>query len=228
MATGDSLAWLASLPDGCADALVTAPPYTAAGGNTNGRSSGADAQFWSFWFSSMFLEMARVLKPEACGFIFCDWRMVGAAAAVVRGSIDRQRATAWEATQALVWDRENIGLGAPFRNSYEMILFVRGPSWKHDPEVIPRNIPSVIKHRYTYGKHAHHGAEKPVELLRQLIRWSCPPGGVVLDPFAGSGSAGVAAMEEGRGYLGCEIDPAYSDTAHDRIAAAMKARAAAE
>ena len=213
---------MAGLSNGSADAFVTDPPYTAAGGNTNGRSSGADAQFWSFWFSAVFAEMARVTKPTGCGFIFCDWRMVGTLTAAIRGGIDRQTATAWEASQALVWDRECFGLGAPFRNGYEMIVFVRGPKWKHDPEVIPRNISTVVRHKWAYGSHPNHGAEKPVGLLRQLVRWSCPPGGVVLDPFAGSGSAGVAAIEEGRRYLGCEVDPVYAETAAKRMASVSR------
>lgn len=53
-----------------------------------------------------------------------------------------------------------------------------------------------------------HRMEKPVTLLAILIRTSCPPGGLVGDFFAGSGAAGEAAVLTGRGYVGCEIDPA--------------------
>lgn len=50
---------------------------------------------------------------------------------------------------------------------------------------------------------------KPVNLMRHLVRLVTPPGGVVLDPFNGSGTTGIAAMLEGMQYIGCEQDPHY-------------------
>jgi hypothetical protein len=58
----------------------------------------------------------------------------------------------------------------------------------------------------TGGARNPHPTVKPVELLRWLVRLICPPGGTVLDPFAGSGSCGVAATLEGRGYFGIELN----------------------
>jgi site-specific DNA-methyltransferase (adenine-specific) len=54
--------------------------------------------------------------------------------------------------------------------------------------------------------------------MRRSVRLTCPPGGVVLDPFAGSGSTLVAAMQEGRRAVGCEIEPAYCDIIRRRLA----------
>lgn len=71
-----------------------------------------------------------------------------------------------------------------------------------------------------------HPTEKPVNLLEILICTSCPPGGLVGDWFAGSGSAGEAARATGRRYLGCEIDPAMAAIANARIAAALSFDAA--
>jgi site-specific DNA-methyltransferase (adenine-specific) len=55
-----------------------------------------------------------------------------------------------------------------------------------------------------------------------MIRCSTDPGGIVMDPFMGSGSTGVAAVEEGRGFIGCEIDPKFFDIACRRIACAVE------
>ena len=55
--------------------------------------------------------------------------------------------------------------------------------------------------------------------MKYLIRLITPPGGVVLDPFNGSGSTGCAAVELGHEYIGCELDPAYVDIAEKRIEA---------
>jgi site-specific DNA-methyltransferase (adenine-specific) len=68
----------------------------------------------------------------------------------------------------------------------------------------------------------NHPTVKPVELMKYLIKLITPPGGTVLDPFNGSGSTGMAAVELGFDYIGCELDPAYVDIALKRIAAWLK------
>jgi site-specific DNA-methyltransferase (adenine-specific) len=66
----------------------------------------------------------------------------------------------------------------------------------------------------------HHPTVKPTDLMRYLCRLVTPPGGVVLDPFMGSGSTGRGAVLEGFGFTGIEIDPEYLSIARDRIEAA--------
>lgn len=64
----------------------------------------------------------------------------------------------------------------------------------------------------------HHPTQKPVELLSYLIRTFCPPGGLVLDPTMGSGSAGLAAISAGRDFVGIEKDKDYYSIAEKRTA----------
>lgn len=64
---------------------------------------------------------------------------------------------------------------------------------------------------------ASHPTVKPVSLMRWLIRLACPEGGVVVDPYCGSGTTCVAAVEEGRQYIGMERDPAFHKLAAKRI-----------
>lgn len=66
-----------------------------------------------------------------------------------------------------------------------------------------------------------HPTVKPTDLMRYLCRLVTPPGGVVLDPFTGSGSTGKAAMLEGFSFIGCELSPEYAAIANARIEAAM-------
>lgn len=65
----------------------------------------------------------------------------------------------------------------------------------------------------------NHPTVKPVELMKYLIKLITPPNSVVLDPFNGSGSTGMAAVELGHTYIGCELDPAYVEIASKRIEA---------
>lgn len=72
-----------------------------------------------------------------------------------------------------------------------------------------------------------HPTVKPEALMRWLVRLITPPGGLVLDPFTGSGSTGKAAVLEGLGFLGCELTEEYLPIARARITAA-EARAEIE
>lgn len=73
-------------------------------------------------------------------------------------------------------------------------------------------------------KSNNHPTVKPTDLMRWLCRLVTPPGGLVLDPFAGSGSTGRGAILEGFRFVGCELDPAYAAIAEARIAAATEQR----
>lgn len=83
----------------------------------------------------------------------------------------------------------------------------RPSKWSEDRETQRRNI---------------HETVKPTELMRWLVRLITPPGGLVFDPFTGSGSTGKAAVLEGRDFLGCEMTDAYIPIARARIAYAEK------
>lgn len=76
---------------------------------------------------------------------------------------------------------------------------------------------SVVYVRSEHGR-AVHPTQKPLGILRPLIEFSCPPGGVVLDPFAGSGSTLLAAREMGRQAIGIERDENYCRVAASRLA----------
>ncbi len=69
----------------------------------------------------------------------------------------------------------------------------------------------------TQCKRGLHPAEKPVELLERFVRVSCPENGVILDPFMGSGSTGVAAVKNHRDFIGIELDQKYFEIAKQRI-----------
>ena len=81
----------------------------------------------------------------------------------------------------------------------------------------PRNKRSVWSVS-TKGFRGAHFAVFPEKLIEPCILAGCPEGGVVLDPFAGSGTTGVVAKRMGRGFMGCEINPSYVEMAARRIA----------
>lgn len=83
----------------------------------------------------------------------------------------------------------------------------------------PRLMRSVQYVRSEHGR-AVHPTQKPLGILRPLVTYSVPRGGLVLDPFAGSGSTLLAARETGRRAIGIELDPDYCARAIERLGVA--------
>ncbi len=81
----------------------------------------------------------------------------------------------------------------------------------------PKLMRSVLQVRSEHGR-AVHPTQKPLGILRPLIQYSCPGDGLVLDPFAGSGSTLLAARDLGRKVIGIEIDEGYCQRALERLA----------
>jgi site-specific DNA-methyltransferase (adenine-specific) len=213
---GDCIEYLKALPDASFDALVTDPPFTFAGGLSNGRTSMADDQFFLYWWRAVCQELNRVLKPDGEGFIWCDWR---SAAVLARGFAQDQVST-WRVSQMLYHYREMPGMGQPFRSSVDMIAYVRGPKAKSAR--IPNTTHNLLSKYWYYGKHEHHPAEKDPELAAQLILWCSDPGMSVLDPFCGSAAIGVGCAMTGRVYTGIEVEETHHGTAERRLSSAYR------
>ena len=86
-----------------------------------------------------------------------------------------------------------------------------------DGNKVPDSLLNSLVEKKSGGN--NHPTVKPVELMKYLIKLVTPPGGIVLDPFNGSGSTGMAAVELGHEYIGCELDPNYVEIAKKRIEA---------
>lgn len=76
-----------------------------------------------------------------------------------------------------------------------------------------KSIISINRH----AKNKYHPTEKPVRLMERLLKVSSDKGGIVLDPFMGSGATGLAALQNGRQFIGFEIDDEYFKTASKRL-----------
>ena len=131
-------------------------------------------------------------------------------------------------TCQLIWDKGTLGSGnlaAPWSPSHEPITF--GVSkWRHGGQAGKPALPvrlrkgSVLRFNRPTGRKVRHPNEKPVALLQELIESSTRKGESVLDPFAGSGSTGVAAVLSGRTAILVESDERWIPLAIERLRAA--------
>lgn len=112
----------------------------------------------------------------------------------------------------------------------EMIERVAAPAFDpdeartHAASIVRSNRPERVRRRSELSTKRHdssrHPTEKPVDLLEQLIAVGSRPYELVVDPFAGSGSTGVAAVQLGRRFVGIELEERYARVAAERIASA--------
>jgi site-specific DNA-methyltransferase (adenine-specific) len=210
---GDCIELLSELPPNSIDAMVTDPPFAITGGLSSGMTSRNDDQFFTFWFSAVIEQVIRVLKPDGCGFIWCDWRSESAIIKAFAKASERY--DPWWVSQVLYHDREMVGMGKPFRNQVERILFFRGRKFQNTR--IPNTQPNIIRSYWYYGKHKWHDAEKSPEVAEMLIKWASDEGETIIDPFCGSGTIPISCKQTGRNFVAYEIDEGIAGIANERM-----------
>jgi DNA modification methylase len=211
---GDCLEVLRTLPDGSVDAVVTDPPY---GINTKSDGMGklnpwADLSNAALWYSAWLRECRRIVKPTGCVWSCMNWRSLPT---FQKASCD----LGWPIESLLVWHKDWIGPGGSrgLRPSYEMVALWCGEQFS----VANRGLPDVQTFKWCGHKPTGHPAEKPTTLLSWLMVASgLQVGSVVLDPFCGSGSTGVAAVTSGCDFVGIELDERWAASSRRRIAEA--------
>jgi site-specific DNA-methyltransferase (adenine-specific) len=205
---GDSMEILPTL--GLVDAVVTDPPY---GINTKSDGDGklnpwADLCNSAFWYTAWIRECHRRLQPHGALWTCLNWRSL---VTFQKAALDAK----WSIESLLVWDKCWIGPGGSrgLRPSYELVALMARENFSIDD----RGLPDVQRFKWSSIKPNGHPAEKPVDLMRFLINNSTVEDAVVLDPFLGSGTTAIAALETGRRVIGIEQDPAWFDLACKRI-----------
>jgi site-specific DNA-methyltransferase (adenine-specific) len=214
LSTADAVSWLRGQPAESIDLLVTDPAYEslekhrAIGTTTRLKHSKASSNDWfrvfpNERFGELFTEVFRVLKPDTHFYLFCDAETMF----VAKPEAERAGFKFWK---PLVWDKRTIGMGYHYRARYEFILFFE----KGKRRLNDLGIADIIEEPRIRGGYP---AEKPVPVSEILITQSTQPGEVVADPFMGSGSVGVAAVKNGRRFIGTDLNPGAVRIASDRL-----------
>ena len=214
---GNNLELLATLPDNSLDAIVTDPEYGTASKTKVQKRGNKLVEFnisWDGSFPTAWIALAtKKLKPGGSLISFTDNKRVETLwNALKANGLNPLQNLYWYKTNPPPQPRKN------FQSAIETAVFARKPGkiiyWGGGGAT-----PNVFQYPIVTGpERTAHPTQKPVPVMRWLISLVCPVGGVVCDPFAGSGTTCEAAWLRGRNYIGMEFDPEYHAIATARLA----------
>lgn len=216
------------------DAVITDPPYASGGASQTAKnrsttekysslrggkalpdfdSDQMDQRSWTRW-TCEWLQMVRAAcKPGAPICLFIDWRQLPS-------MTDALQWAGWIWRGIAVWDKPS---GRPqrgrFRQQAEFIVW--GSNGKMPLERNVGCLPGVFRQANPVNR--IHVTEKPLQLMRDVVQ-ICEPGGRILDPFAGSGTTILAAVQEGYEAVGVELSATYFQLGTQRVKQALESQ----
>jgi len=226
---GDLLHVLPTFEDNLFGGIICDPPYASGAADQNGKAKATsqkytsvksgnplpdfegdskDQRSWTHWMTEWLTEARRATKVGAPICMFIDWRQLPS-------MTDALQWAGWIWRGILAWDKTN---SRPQRGRFrQQAEFVVWGSNGHMPA--NRNAP-VLPGVYRQAMPAHvkriHQTEKPLGVMRDMIK-IVEPGGIILDPFAGSGTTVLAAKLEGYPSVGIELSKHYAQASQERV-----------
>lgn len=235
----ESIAFLKGFPEESIDLIFADPPYNLSNNGTSchagkrvsvnkgdwdiSKGINADFQFHLDWLEAC----KRVLKPEGSIWISGTYHSIY----ICGFALQKQE---WHILNDIIWYKPNAAPNLAcrmFTASHETLLWARKSktarhyfdysamkSTKSEEDIFKKenkqmrsiwSFSAPCKAEKKFGKHP---AQKPVALLERIILASCPKDGLVLDPFCGSGTTGIAALKNGRKFIGIDNKKEYLDS----------------
>lgn len=230
---GDALTLLPTLADPV-DAVICDPPYNSGGrtmterttrttrakylsegGRHHGHDLGEftgdnrDQHSYTAWLALVLAHCHRLTRPGGAALVFTDWRQLPATS-------DALQAAGYIWRGIAVWHKP-LARPQPGRLKQDCEFIVWGSNGAMTPGNEPVYLPGHFTGSQPRGNARQHITQKPLDLMQQLVRIT-PPGATILDPFAGSGTTGAAALLEGRSFVGIEQSAQYAALTRTRLA----------
>ncbi|MBB1073385.1 site-specific DNA-methyltransferase [Rhodoferax sp. 4810] len=237
----DALGALPLLPDASVDLIIADPPYGLGKdyGNDSDKLSAAEYLIWS----QQWLDLALPkLKPSGSFYLFLTWRYSPEIFCHLKQTLLMLNEIIWDravpsmggSTRRYSSVHDTIGFFAKSKDHYFNLDAIRipydavtkkarsralfaGKKWL-ELGCNPKDVWRVTRLHQLDQERVAHPTQKPLELIERMILASCPPNGLVLDPFMGSGTTAVAAALHQRHFIGYELNPAYCQLAEQRLA----------
>ena len=221
---GDSRDIIKKIPDNSIDFILTDPPYNLGKHSTGniplpGRSAMnnnvAEWDMIDFNPEDWADEFIRILKPTGNLFIFTSYNQLGR----WYNCLDHR----FDTSNFMIWHKTNPApkiFKAGFLNSCEMIFtcWNKKHTWNFISQTEMHNfIESPICMGSERLSNPKHPTQKPISILKKMIKIASNEKDIVFDPFMGVGSTGVAALELDRRFIGVELDEIYFNAAKQRV-----------
>ena len=220
----DSRDVIKRIPDNSIDLILTDPPYNLAKHSTGNihftyrTSINNDIAEWDtveFNPEDWATELIRILKPTGNLFIFTSYNQLGRWYNCLNHKFD--------VSNFMIWHKTNPTpkiFKSGFLNSCEMIFtcWNKKHTWNFISQDEMHNFIECPVCSYPERlKEPKHPTQKPISILKKIIKIASNENDIVFDPFMGVGSTGVAAIELNRRFIGIEKEPAYFNAAKKRI-----------
>jgi len=205
---GDCFSLLKTIPDNSINMILTDPPYGMSFNSSyrkikHKRIVNDESLDWLPFFIN---EIHRISKNNTAHCIFCSYHKID----VFKQEIEKK----FRLKNILIWEKNNTGMGdlkGSFATKYEMILFFQ----KGRSLIKGARDSDIIKCQRVDNE--FHPTQKPVILIEYLIKKVTNEKDIILDPFMGSGTTGVACKRTNRDFIGIEINKEYCDISKKRI-----------
>ena len=217
---GDCLELLKDIPDKSIDLIVTDPPYkvTSRGsaGNSGGmlqkkiNRTGRVFEFNDISCKKYAPEFYRVLKDGTHCYIMTNHTNL-------IEMLNTFTNTGFKFVKCIIWNKGNKIMGQFYMNQFEYIMFFRKGKAKKINNCGTSDILNILNKKTKVNGKNLHDTEKPVELMEVLVGNSSNENDLVLDPFMGIGSTGVACKKLNRNFIGIELSEEYYNIAVRRI-----------
>lgn len=226
------------------DLLIIDPPYNLSKDFAGIRFKAIDDNAYIEYVKSWLPKLIEFLKPNGCVYICCDWKSTSAIYqvlneyAIVKNRITWQREkgrgakTNWKNAMEDIWfgvlnDKDYFFDVEAVMQKRKVIAPYRvngkPKDWEETEDgnfriTYPSNFWDDISIPYwSMPENTDHPTQKPEKLIAKLILASCPKGGIVFDPFLGSGTTSVVAKKLDRHFCGVEINEEYALLAAKRL-----------
>lgn len=211
----DCLELLARMEPECIDLLVTDPPYrTISGGDVGNRPKGMLSGNKRLFKHQNDIEISdwmpliyKVLKPGTHAYVFTNFKNI-------QEMMEEANKSGFKLHNLLVWEKNNCTPSQFYMKNCEYVLFLRKGKAKWINDI--GGSKTVHQFNNIIGNKTHP-CEKPVDLLKFYVLNSSNEGDLVLDPFMGTGSCGMACKETNRNFIGIELDQKFYDIAKARL-----------
>lgn len=204
------------------DAVITDPPYNISKKNNfatmHNPRRGIDFGHWDSNFNvcTWISDYTKILKDDGCIIIFCSYLYMSYL-------IEELKQNNIVVKDVLIWKKSNPmprNIGRRYVQDMEFAVWgvKRNAKWVFNKPDDKPYLRSVFETHTVSGKErTDHPTQKSLDLMRQIIKIHTNPNDVVIDPFMGSGTTGVAALLENRRFIGIEVDRDYFELSIKRM-----------